>query len=339
MKLTIRSWVTALALVVPLSLIQASESHAANSLTYSAIEDITNQAINDARKDSVGEVCTYGLYKSTTSYSSPPSDYTGKQGDLWMFLERFELSFYNWNFLYWDGAEWIDNSEDVWIEYDLIHDDMISGEQKTEKGLICKFSNLTRTEVVGKSPMASYIGEIGDLFIKIDSKYLDAKLYYIWNGSKWIANLENPYTLAHAVATRTKTGEYCVYGKNKDVYSSYYSAPPTSYKGVKGDLWIVADKTTGRAVSKSYWDGKSWLKDGAPGSITLQNINDAVQYKARNSVTGEICYAGTNKSTQTFSAKLPMVYKGKVNDRWIVMHKDLTPTSYHYWNGKSWILN
>jgi hypothetical protein len=339
MKLTIRSWVTALVLVMPLSLIHASESHAASSLTYSALEQITNKATDEAHKDSFGELCTYGGHKSTTSLSLPPELYSGSEGDAWIYGEPFELSFYNWNFFYWDGTTWVDSSNDLWASYNLNRNGMLRVAQETAAGLVCKISNLTRTEAVGKDPAINHLGEVGDLFIKIDLKYRDAEFYYIWNGSKWVANLENPYTMAHAVATRTKTGEYCVYGKNKDVYSSYYSAPPTSYIGVKGDLWVVADKTTGRAMSQSYWDGKSWLKDGAPGSITLQNINDAVQYKARNSVTGEICYAGTNKSTQTFSSKLPMVYKGKVNDRWIVMYKDLTPTSYHYWNGKSWIVN
>ena len=340
MKLTIRSWATALVLVMPISLIHATESHAAGSLSYSALEQITNKATDSARKGNVGEVCTYGGYQSTTSLSSPPENYTGSIGDLWIFGEPFELSFYNWKFLYWDGTIWEDESNDNWVDYSVIHDNAISNEQKTDKGLVCKFSNLTSTKVVGQEPKASHIGEIGDLFIKIDSKYPDAESYYIWNGSKWVANLENPYTLAHAVATRTKSGEYCVYGKNKDVYSSYYSAPPGSYKGVKGDLWIVADKTTGRAVSKHYWDGKSWLKDDALGADALRKLNDAVQFKARNTASGEICYSGTITSAQTFSSNLPKSYKGKANDRWIVMDKKGEKSNiYYYWTGKIWILN
>jgi len=319
---------------------QASESQAASSLTYSALVKITNKAIDDARNDDVGQVCTYGVHKRTTSFTNPPLDYMGEEGDLWILGELFELSYYNWIFLYWDGTEWVDASNDLWTAYDLNHDGMISGEQKTEKGLVCKFSNLTSTEVVGKNPMTSYIGEIGDLFIKIDSKYADAKFYFIWNGSKWIANLENPYTLAHAVALRTKVGEYCVYGKNKDVFSSYYSTPPGNYKGVKGDLWIVANKVTGEAYSTDYWNGKSWIGVSVEEVETLRKINDAAQFKARNSTSGEVCYAGTVKSTQTFSASMPKSYKGKVNDRWIVMDKKGEKNSiFYYWNGKSWVLN
>ena len=340
MKLTIRSWAAALILLMPLFVIQASGSQAAGNLTYSALSEITNKAINDARKSDVGEICKYGLYTSTTSFSFPPENYTGGEGDLWIYGELFDFSIYNWTFLYWDGTTWVDYSNDLWNAYNLNHDGMISGEQKTEKGLVCNVQNLTMTEVVGQEPKANHVGEIGDRFIKIDSKYPNAQLYYIWNGSKWVANLENPYTLAHAAAIKTKTGEYCIYGKNKDVFSSYYPVPPTSYKGVKGDLWIVAFKTTGREKDRHYWNGKSWIDQSASSSEALQKINDAAQFKARNSASGEVCYAGTVKSAQTFSASMPKNYKGKINDSWLVMDKKGEKnTIFYYWNGKSWVLN
>ena len=155
-----------------------------------------------------------------------------------------------------------------------------------------------------------------------------------------MANLENSYTLARAAATRTKAGEYCIYGANKDISTSFYATPPKSYKGVKGDLWITMDETYRTTKNMLFWSGKAWVPNNAEGFEQLQEINDAAQLKARNSATGEVCYVGTLKGTQTFSAKLPKSYKGKVNDSWTVMDKKGENNSVvYFWTGKSWVLN
>ena len=361
MKLNLKNWAAALVMVLPLTLIQFSQSEAAGSPTFSSLNKITQQAMADAHASEAGEVCvnvdSFGVHTDITSLSMPPKDYSGNHGDLWLYLERFELSFYNYKFLYWDGSIWLDgtgldengdaseiNSSASWNQYATDHMVMTQEAKESINGYQCKFSNLTSTEIVGRDPSAKHIGAVGDYYIKIDSKFRDARLYFAWSGTKWIGWLENPYTLAHAAALRTKEGEFCTYGKNKDVYSSFYSVPPANYKGVKGDLWIVADKITGEPVNAAtnnyYWDGKSWIPDAAlTGWESLKKLNDEAQFKARSSATGEICHAGTNTSTQVVSAKLPSNYKGKINDRWIYMDK-VNATAFvsmYYWNGKSWI--
>ena len=357
MKLTLRSCATALILLMPISLMQLSESHAAASTSFSTLAKITVQAINDSHVSDVGEVCATvdgsGSHTSSTSKSLPPMDYSGNQGDRWIYMEPFEIEMFQYRYFYWDGVIWLDgsgvdengdeseaNSEELWNNYNSDFSALVEAAKKSQKGYKCKFLELSRIEIVGQDPSPSYKGQIGDVHIKIDSKFSDAELGYLWNGSKWIANLENTYTLAHAAATRTKSGEYCIYGKNKDVYSSYYSAPPVDYKGVKADLWIVADKTSGSEVGRFFWSGKAWVENNANGFEQLKAINEAAQLKARSTSIGEVCYAGTNTSAQTFSSNLPKSYKGKVNDRWIVMDKKGEKSNiYYYWTGKSWILN
>ena len=346
MKLTLKSCCALLVLIMPLSCVQINQANAASDPSFSSLQKITNQATLDAWNSDEGEYCVYQNYKSTVSYSRPPEIYSGSEGDLWVFIDDGTTGFpgeqtnYFWDSSSWIHAPMMDDASTQFGVYAHQNDAIVRTAQKSEGGFQCVISGLLKLEFWGQEPPAKYSGMVGDLYINFDSKFHDAQLYFIWSGLKWIANRENPYTLAHAVATRTKDGEFCIYEKNRDVYSSYYSAPPSSYKGVKGDLWIVADKISGRAVSNSFWDGKSWLKDSAPGAIPLKKINDAVQYKARNSATGEVCHAGTNVSTQTFNAKLPTAYKGKANDRWIVMDKKGDKSNiYYYWTGKSWVLN
>ena len=357
MKHKIAAIFTSLAVVSSFAIAGQSQAQAAGSTSFSALTKITNQALNDAHASDVGEVCVtvdaLGTHTGTKSRSRPPINYSGNQGDRWIYMERFELEMFNYRYLYWDGSIWLDgfgydengdeseaNSQDSWSRYDSEYSVMFQEAQKSRNGYTCKFSELSRIQIVGQNPSPTYKGQIGDVYIKVDSKFDDAKLGYIWNGSKWIANLENTYTLARAAAIRTKAGEYCIYGKNKDVFSSYYSTPPSDYKGVKGDLWIVADKATREAYSTDHWNGKSWIGVDSDEFETLRKINDAAQFKARNSATGEVCYAGTVKSTQTFSANMPKSYKGKVNDSWLVMDKKGEKnTIFYYWNGKSWVLN
>jgi hypothetical protein len=169
------------------------------------------------------------------------------------------------------------------------------------------------------------------------AKYQDARMYFAWNGVKWIASLKNPYTLASAVASRTKAGNYCIYGANKDFSTSYYSVPPKSYKGVKGDLWVITDKTYGDFRSMYFWTGKVWVVSTSKEAEALQKLNDDLQLKARASSKGEVCYSGSITSTQVFSTKVPGTYKGKVNDRWVVMDKKgVKANIYYYWDGKKW---
>ena len=357
MKHKIAAIFTSLALVSSFAIAGQSPAQAAGSTSFSALAKITIKAQNDAHASEAGEVCvtvdSLGTHKSSMSKSLPPIDYSGDQGDRWIYMEPFELEMFQNKYLYWDGSIWLEwssfdengdesevQNEDLWNQYHSDHSAMVEEAKKSRNGYICKFSELSRIEIVDQNPSPTYKGKIGDVFFKIDSKFDDVELGYIWNGSKWVANLENTYTLARVAAVKTKTGEYCVYGKNKDVFSSYYSTPPSDYKGVKGDLWIVADKATREAYSTDYWNGKSWIGVSAEEFETLREINDAVQFKARNSATGEVCYAGTVKSTQTFSASMPKSYKGKVNDRWLVMDKKGEKnTIFYYWNGKSWVLN
>lgn len=359
MKHKIAAIFTSLALVSLFALAGQSQVHAAGSTSFSALAKITNQALNDAHASDVGEVCVtvdaLGTHTSTQSRSGPPMNYSGNQGDRWIYKEMFELEMFNYRYLYWDGSIWLDsfyfnensdeseaNSEDSWNRYDSEYSVMFQEAQKSRDGYTCKFSELSRIQIVGQNPSPTYKGQIGDVHIKVDSKYNDAKLRYIWNGSKWIADLWNTYRLARAAAIRTKAGEYCIYGANKDISTSFYETPPKSYKGVKGDLWIVLDATSGNKIYEFFWSGKVWVPNSPEGTLprSLMKINDAAQFKARNSATGEVCYVGTLKGTQTFSAKLPKSYKGKVNDSWTVMDKKGESNSVvYFWTGKSWVLN
>ena len=357
MKHKIAAIFTSLALVSSFAIAGQSQVQAAGSTSFSALAKIASQAINDAHDSDVGEVCVtvdaLGTHTGSKSKSLPPMNYSGARGDRWIYIERFEIEMFQYKYLYWDGSIWLDasgvdengdeseaNSEELWNQYHSDHSAMVEGAKKSQNGYKCKFSELSRVEIIGQNPSPTYKGQIGDVFIKIDSKYNDAELGYLWNGSKWVANLENSYTLARAAATRTKTGEYCIYGANKDISTSFYATPPKSYKGVKGDLWITMDETYRTTKNMLFWSGKAWVPNNAEGFEQLQEINDAAQLKARNSATGEVCYAGTVKSTQTFSAKLPKSYKGKINDSWLVMDKKGEKnTIFYYWNGKSWVLN
>ena len=357
MKPIIKSCVATLILAFPLTLAGHSQSYAAGSTSFSALAKITFQAINDAQASDVGEVCVtvdaLGTHTGSKSKSSPPMNYSGSQGDRWIYIERFELEMFQYRYLYWDGSIWVDgsgydengdeseaNNKDSWDRYHSDHSAMVEGAKKSQNGYKCKFSELSRIEIIGQNPSPAYKGQIGDVHINLDSKYNDAELGSIWNGSKWVANLENPYTLAYAAATRTKAGEYCIYGANRDISTSFYATPPKSYKGVKGDLWVTMDETYRTTKDRFFWSGKVWVPNNAEGFEQLKEINDAAQFKARNSAGGEVCYAGTSKGTQTFSAKLPKSYKGKVNDRWIVMDKKGEKSNiFYYWTGKSWVLN
>ena len=359
MKHKIAAIFTSLALVSSFAIAGQSQVQAAGSTSFSALAKIANQALNDAHASDVGEVCVtvdaLGTHTGTKSKSRPPMNYSGARGDRWIYIERFELEMFNYRYFYWDGSIWLDgfgydengdeseaNSQDSWNRYDSEYSVMFQEAQKSRDGYTCKFSELSRIQIVGQNPSPTYKGQIGDVYIKVDSKFNDAKLGYIWNGSKWIANLENTYTLARAAAIRTKAGEYCIYGANKDISTSFYEIPPKSYKGVKGDLWITMDATSGNSMNKFFWSGKVWVPNTPEGTIfyQLQKINDAAQFKARNSATGEVCYVGTLKGTQTFSAKLPKSYKGKVNDSWTVMDKKGENNSVvYFWTGKSWVLN
>ena len=355
MKHKIAAIFTSLALVSSFAIAGQCQVQAAAETSYSKLLAITDKAYDDALHNELGVVCEksdgLGNHRATTTYSTPPEDYTGSAGDLWKLIEPIELTFTTNHYFYWDGVEWLNGAPDEegsdenknhrWNLYAGDYEVMVRDAQESDTGYQCVFSSLKRIEIIGKAPAVKYSGQIGDLYLKMDPKFVDANLGYIWNGIKWIASLNNPYTLAHSAAIRSKVGEYCTYGANKDISTSYYATPPKSYKGVKGDLWITMDETYGNLKGMYYWSGKVWVPNNAAGFEQLQKINDAAQLKARSSAIGEVCHAGSNVTTQVITAKLPTKYKGKINDRWAYMDKNNTSMSIkmYYWNGKSWALD
>jgi hypothetical protein len=338
-----------IALIASFALLGQNQAYAAAETSYSKLTAITVKARVAAFDSGIGEVCLtsdyIGDHRDTTSYSPAPIDYSGSDGDLWVYAES-EFPYIK-HYFYWDGVEWLTGAPDEegseegklhsWNLRAGDHGVMVREARESSSGYVCTFSNLKRIERIGQEPISNYVGEIGDIYVKIDSKYQDARMYFAWNGVKWIASLKNPYTLASAVASRTKAGNYCVYGANKDFSTSYYSVPPKSYKGVKGDLWVITDKTYGDFKSMYFWTGKVWVVSTSKEAEPLQKLNDELQLKARASSKGEVCYSGSITSTQVFSTKVPTTYKGKVNDRWVVMDKaGVKANIYYYWDGKKW---
>ena len=184
MKHKIAAIFSSLALVSSFAIAGQGQVHAAAETSYSKLLSITNKAYEEVLHTDLGVVCEtsdgLGDHRDTTSYSDAPADYIGSAGDLWIVLEPFEFTLMK-RYFYWDGTEWLNGDPDEegseenknhrWNVYRVDHEVMVRDAQESTDGYQCRFSNFKRIEKIGKAPAATYSGQIGDFYVKVDTKF------------------------------------------------------------------------------------------------------------------------------------------------------------------------
>ena len=140
-------------------------------------------ASRDAQNTKIGEVCTYGVNKDTTSnfYTKPPKEYKGSVADLWIVTNKLTNNV-NARY-YWNGKVWVQDSQSD-----------SSGLRKKNKNAQdtanmdaaqhCVAGNLKTTVAALTGPnVQNYQGQIGDKWIDYE---VESTEYYYWNGKNWI---------------------------------------------------------------------------------------------------------------------------------------------------------
>lgn len=150
---------------------------------YFELAGISYVASRDAQNTKIGEVCTYGVNRDTTSnfYTTPPKDYKGAVADLWVVknkLTNHQIARY-----YWNGKAWIKDTSKEASSLKKKND----GAQNTanlDAAQHCVAGKMKTTIAALTAPnVQNYQGQIGDTWIDYEVENTE---YYYWNGTNWI---------------------------------------------------------------------------------------------------------------------------------------------------------
>jgi hypothetical protein len=304
------------------------QSSSASGLTYFVVMDRNSTISSNSLRSGLNQICDFGKLKSTKSLGGVlPSSYSGNVGDSWTISKSSGDDNY-----FWDGKKWLAYADDskTWMEYSDAFNSQLNIKESTTTGFICTTGTLTETDVSSGLPPQQYKGIVGDSWI-----IQNGPTYY-WNGEQW---LTDPGQLARRRATASPVGEVCTYGKNRDTSTSTLQKPPANYRGTKGDLWVVLDPVTRNTSANFLWNGHAWIQASPKGeALTLENLNQIAQSKARSSRTGEVCRSGEYVGIQSSFSNPPAKYHGAAGDTYNVYDASGgTKTSAAFeWDGNVW---